>query len=176
MAICEQCGKEHDGSFGSGRFCSRSCSNKWVALHQSDEAKARKIEKGKGNLTNAGKGWNLTKEQNKHYARMGAAAAASVKRERRRLWLIEVFEGKIDPWDGSYRTLRDCLITFGYKERVCEVCGNREWLGEPIPLELHHKDGDRKKNELDNLQLLCPNCHSLTDNYGWKKHNTRKID
>lgn len=42
MPICEQCGKEHDGSFGSGRFCCRSCSNKWVALHQSDEAKAKK--------------------------------------------------------------------------------------------------------------------------------------
>lgn len=51
MAICEQCGKEHDGTFGSGRFCSRSCSNKWVALHQSPEAKARKVEKGQGNLT-----------------------------------------------------------------------------------------------------------------------------
>lgn len=50
MAICEQCGKEHDGTFGSGRFCCRSCSNKWVALHQSDEAKARKVEKGKKNL------------------------------------------------------------------------------------------------------------------------------
>lgn len=36
---CEQCGKEHDGTFGSGRFCCRSCSNKWVALHQSEESK-----------------------------------------------------------------------------------------------------------------------------------------
>lgn len=50
MKVCEQCGKEHDGSFGSGRFCCRSCSNRWVALHQSDEAKARKVAGGKANL------------------------------------------------------------------------------------------------------------------------------
>ena len=52
MSVCEQCGKEHDGKFGSGRFCCRSCSNKWVALHQSPEAKARKVAKGKKNLRN----------------------------------------------------------------------------------------------------------------------------
>ena len=51
MFICEQCGKDHDGSFGSGRFCCRSCSNRWVAIHQSKESKIRKIEKGKDNLT-----------------------------------------------------------------------------------------------------------------------------
>ncbi len=39
------------------------------------------------------------------------------------------------------------------------------WLNKPIPLELHHKDGDNTNNELDNLELLCPNCHALTDNY-----------
>ena len=49
---CEQCGKEHDGTFGSGRFCCRSCSNKYVALHQSPEAKARKVAKGAKNLRN----------------------------------------------------------------------------------------------------------------------------
>lgn len=53
---CEQCGKEHDGTFGSGRFCCRSCSNKYVALHQSPEAKARKVAKGINNLTHTWKG------------------------------------------------------------------------------------------------------------------------
>lgn len=54
MAICEQCGKDHDGTYGSGRFCCRSCSNRWVALHQSSEAKSRKVDKGKKNLTRSG--------------------------------------------------------------------------------------------------------------------------
>ena len=56
----------------------------------------------------------------------------------------------------------------------CECCKNFQWLDLPINLELHHKDGDKSNNELTNLQLLCPNCHSYTDNYGSrnKKHNT----
>lgn len=47
----------------------------------------------------------------------------------------------------------------------CECCGNAEQLGHEIPLEVHHVDGDRLNNELENLQLLCPNCHAQTDNY-----------
>ena len=44
-------------------------------------------------------------------------------------------------------------------------CERSEWLGEPIPLELHHLNGERTDHRIDNLQLLCPNCHALTDTY-----------
>ena len=50
----------------------------------------------------------------------------------------------------------------------CEHCGLEEWQGQPIPLEVHHKDGDHLNNELDNLSLACPNCHALTENYRGK--------
>ena len=52
----------------------------------------------------------------------------------------------------------------------CECCGLTEWLNKPITLEVHHIDGDKKNNELDNLQLLCPTCHSYTNNYGSKNN------
>lgn len=55
---------------------------------------------------------------------------------------------------------------------VCECCSNTEWLGQPITLELHHLDGDRTNNSVDNLQLLCPNCHSFTDS--WRKPKSNK--
>lgn len=47
----------------------------------------------------------------------------------------------------------------------CEYCKNTKWFEEEIKLELHHIDGDHANCELTNLQLLCPNCHSYTENY-----------
>ena len=65
--------------------------------------------------------------------------------------------------------LKNRLLQEGIKEPQCERCGKTRWLGEPIPLELHHKDGDRTNNTLPNIELLCPNCHALTDNYRGSK-------
>lgn len=64
--------------------------------------------------------------------------------------------------------LRKKLIQEGLKKYQCESCGLNSWQGQPIPLEVHHKDGDKTNNELDNLQLLCPNCHALTSTYRGK--------
>lgn len=61
--------------------------------------------------------------------------------------------------------LRDKLIKEGIKERKCEQCGLSEWFNQELSLELHHIDGNHYNNELTNLQILCPNCHSLTQNY-----------
>lgn len=60
------------------------------------------------------------------------------------------------------------MLRDGIREHQCESCKNKEWMGNPIPLELHHIDGDRTNNLLENLQLLCPNCHALTDNHAGK--------
>ena len=54
----------------------------------------------------------------------------------------------------------------------CESCESNTWLQKPISLEVHHKDGDRTNNDLSNLQLLCPNCHSYTDYYRNRKLST----
>lgn len=57
------------------------------------------------------------------------------------------------------------LLKEGYKEYKCECCGLSTWLDRPIPLELHHKDGNRNNNTIENYILLCPNCHAFTDSY-----------
>lgn len=59
--------------------------------------------------------------------------------------------------------LKQKLIRDGLKESKCEICGISEWYGIMLPLELHHKDGDHYNNSLENLQILCPNCHSIQE-------------
>jgi DNA-binding transcriptional ArsR family regulator len=58
------------------------------------------------------------------------------------------------------------LLGAGLKENRCERCGLTEWLGRPLAMELHHVNGDGNDNRLENLELLCGNCHSQTDNWG----------
>ena len=75
-------------------------------------------------------------------------------------------EHSIKSWN-----LKKRLIKEGFKQHQCECCKGEEWNGQPIPLELHHKDGDFRNNSEENLQLLCPGCHSLTKNFGARNKN-----
>ncbi|OGX87204.1 HNH endonuclease signature motif containing protein [Hymenobacter glacialis] len=74
----------------------------------------------------------------------------------------------------STARLRNRLIEHELKAKQCESCGLTEWLSEPIPLELHHVNGINNDHRLHNLQLLCPNCHALTENYRGKNQARAK--
>jgi hypothetical protein len=69
--------------------------------------------------------------------------------------------------------LKRRLIEAGLKEHACESCRRQTWNDEKIPLELNHVNGDRLDHRLENLQLLCPNCHSQTSSYRGK--NKRQV-
>lgn len=73
----------------------------------------------------------------------------------------------------SYK-LKHKLIRVGVFKYECSNCKGTEWLGNPIPLELEHKDGNKFNNKLENLCLLCPNCHALTDTYRAKNYRRYK--
>jgi 5-methylcytosine-specific restriction endonuclease McrA len=51
------------------------------------------------------------------------------------------------------------LVHSNTKKYECEICKINKWQNEALVLELHHIDENHKNNDLDNLQILCPNCH-----------------
>ena len=61
--------------------------------------------------------------------------------------------------------LKRRLLIEGIKPPECATCGIAEWRDRPLSLALHHINGDRLDNRIENLELLCPNCHSQTENY-----------
>lgn len=61
--------------------------------------------------------------------------------------------------------LKNKLFKEGIKENKCEICGISTWQGQKIQCQLHHINGNNQDNRLENLQILCPNCHSLTENF-----------
>ena len=84
----------------------------------------------------------------------------------KRIPLDEILEGHYPTYKSG--SLKTRLIKSGLKEHKCETCGITEWYNKKISLHLHHIDGDNTNHKLYNLKILCPNCHSQTDNFGTK--------
>ena len=99
----------------------------------------------------------------------GNQSGKGFSKTKEKMSLEEYLENSIDIQSAK---IRKKLLQEKIKEYKCEQCGLIEWLGQPIPLELHHIDGDRTNNTIENFQLLCPNCHAFTDSYRGK--NSKK--
>lgn len=68
----------------------------------------------------------------------------------------------------SRSALNSFLKRLGLYKDNCEICRISEWNGGPLPMELDHKNGNNRDNRIENLQWICPNCHSLTSTYKGK--------
>lgn len=89
-------------------------------------------------------------------------------------------KGTSKPWSKPKKTLEDILenrateqsaklkarlYAAGLKQNRCESCGISEWNGKSLVCHLEHVNGNHKDNRLENLKILCPNCHSQTETY-----------
>jgi HNH endonuclease len=153
---CKNCNKEFNHN-KRNEFCSRSCATTYRNIYKHSDYKL---------CLNCNNPINFNKRNINKFC----CQSCATKYRFKDYFYISKDELKSDLY-GS--TLRRKL--FEIKPYKCEKCNNSEWLNELIVLEVHHIDGNSKNNKLNNLQLLCPNCHSTTNNYKNKnKGNGRK--
>ena len=144
MKNCPKCNKEH---MKPGIYCSRSCANSRV---WSQEDKIKKSTSAKNS--------EKVKKANKH--------------KKFPEWVNEQYKNgeylNNTPFDNLGMDYKRKFIEKEQNNR-CIKCGIYEWLGKPIVFELDQIDGDRNNNCRENLELLCPNCHSQT--HTWRGRN-----
>lgn len=91
-------------------------------------------------------------------------AGIGLRKNMPKIPLKEIIHDNLHPHYQTYK-LKQRLIQEGVKKNQCEKCGISNWNGSPLKMELHHLDGNRTNHSLNNLQMICPNCHSQTTNY-----------
>lgn len=112
--------------------------------------------------------------------RKGAGGTYSVVKKYLQQYEIDTSHWKGQAWSkdqrlkdwsnyAGHQTLKKHLIAD--RSHCCELCKLNTWNEQPIPIEVHHVDGDRTNNTQKNLMLLCPNCHATTST--WKGRNIK---
>lgn len=101
-----------------------------------------------------------------HFFQSGGAAHAISDEEWCKKWLIKG-TNKLKGY-----LLRKRVVGSGLLVDACARCGITEWMGEPAPLQMEHINGDPTDNRIENLTILCPNCHCLTPTWGRKKRRS----
>ena len=148
---CRKCDKKFVPKKGTINYCSLSCRNSRNFSDQTKEKKScitkRKWLDGTYSLVDWDNVNNNVEKISKSFG----------------VWEKKAYDRLFNGEKLHIQTLRKLLI--GDVDSCCELCNTSEWLDNPITLEIHHIDGNNKNNELKNLQILCPNCHSQTDNY-----------
>ena len=155
---CEKCGRDHDGNYGSGRFCSSGCAKSFSTAHDRKAINA-KVAAALAGHSQWGHGFQAGDDPKRkllsHQDRMRAVEAKARKRAERYA---------ASDWDGlplaeKYRRV------MSDQGGVCLTCGMITWRDRPLVLEIDHINGRHEDNARTNLRYLCPNCHSQTPTY-----------
>ena len=159
---CRKCDKKFVPKKGTINYCSLSCRNTRSFSAQTKEKKScitkRKWLEGSYSLID----WNKANgSEEKRFKQLES-------------WKKKAYDRLFNGEKLHIQTLRKILIVD--VENCCELCNTSKWLDNPITLEVHHIDGNNKNNELQNLQILCPNCHSQTDNFRAKNIKNKRCN
>ena len=148
--ICKHCGNPHIYEKRKNKFCSISCATTFNNLLKN---------KNSFNCLNCNAEIIDEKSKYRKYCSIKGQNIFQIKEK--------IKENKASP-----RTLKKYLLEVNGNK--CWDCGISEWNNKSITMDLEHIDGNSDNNTLENLSLLCPNCHSQTPTYkGANKGNGR---
>lgn len=158
MPNCENCTKTHDGSYGSGRFCSRSCICSFATKKDRNEISQRIAltlkRKGLTPKNPFPKGWSQTES--------GKLMLKKIQTTGHPVHIPDDLVFVINSVHSSIAKVR----FYSRTPDICAKCGQGPiWQGQPLRFHVDHKNGDSKDDRWENLEKLCPNCHSQTDTY-----------
>lgn len=173
--ICEKCGKEFNSDYrkhkvGDPRYCSRSCacSRDFSSKTRDKIATSNKkyyasleikpIPPSRRRLTSEGKQRLID----------GRKHGAWTTQENARVRVLQMLQlggqGLLKDYGVGIASLKKYVREV--EGDICAICGqSSEWENKYLMLQLDHRNGDSRDNRLDNLRLLCPNCHSQTDTF-----------
>lgn len=158
---CELCNIEHNGDYGSGRFCSKKCACSFSTKENRGIINNKVSQKlrGKWNGTGFKPGFDPNRRIFSKEDRIKSSKVVKDKTEN--FYKTASFES-LSP----KQRFKKVKMEQNYK---CAHCGLDKWLGNRLVIEIDHVDGDKKNNNRDNLRGLCPNCHSQTSTWRKKK-------
>ena len=149
---CKICGKSFEripSEVSKNMFCSKSCSAQFNNQYKIIYRKCR----------------NCYEEFHSSQGTRAKYCSKKCQMKFQRTQIYKLIEsGKYYATRSGNDVLRNYLIS--KRGHQCELCKNENWMGNKINLTTHHMDGDASNNNPSNLQLLCWNCHSMTENYG----------
>lgn len=156
MMLCEKCGTDILIKYGSGRFCSAKCARSFATSKDREGINKKVSEKLKGR-----KLWSRPDS-----FRLAENARKVRMKRLQKTWETEEIQNLSD-FARRTRILKE-------QDNQCFVCHLSSWNGSFLKLQLDHIDGNRSNNKRENLRMICPNCHSQTENYCGKSKNTSK--
>lgn len=148
--LCENCHTTHDANYGSGRFCSSKCARGFSTKEKRKLINQKVSDKLKG--------------------RIGGASTVTENsiEKTKETWRRKLIDADFDTLKYEARRKRIILE----QDNKCNHCGISDWFGKPLSLEIDHINGISDDNRRENLEAICPNCHSVTDT--WRGRNKPK--